>query len=864
MSQAHLNHPTMPTGRSRRRLIPAVGLLLTLALLLSAGIGTAAAAPTEPTLGLAGLQTQLDAHPAGVLGTFKTVVGGASGQTPVEIPMTVLAIVGNAGPDGALILFQADMTHPVMAAAGGIAEGMSGSPLYVDDAGTVKLIGALSYGSTFTTGGLGLATPIEYMSAIETSHPVVTTATRDGDDGATAPQAQAVTGTQSDCTLAQLPSPLHADGRTVTRLLVARTAAVDTTGLQEDTAVFSPLMGFRVGGLPYDSAAYAALAAELTDRGHTMQPGLGAGAAGWDPDYETTLEPGSACAAMYTQGDLWAGAIGTTTYVQDDVLLAMGHYLDWCGVTSLFLTNAWIDGVWPSAQMPYKVGSPGKARGTVTQDRGSGLGARLDRLPDAALLTATATVHADTTTSATSATQIASTIADSPSGALYAAAAAAVPVYKAADVGAMSGSAHTKTTIVVTDGEHTYTVPRQNIWDDGSDITFACVMDTLTMLSILTMDPDGVAPAHVVSIDVDAEVSTAPRVAELTGITAPGGLHRGDNTVLLRLSPYGSADDVIVPAHLTLPAGIATDGVLMALAIGDEYSIDPDDEEWEEEYAARSLSLARLTSRLRSGSIPRVTLADLVAVVEEAPTNDQVLVAYMTEDAFDEEDEWSSVSGLARSSEDDEGIMTTVGTDYYTSGMLMSPPSVLRLQAARRVIDHRARTVRLWGSIDMIAADATVALYSRPAGSSDWALIDDQVPVLRMEDGTGAFTAAVRAPSRTTIYRAVWEGDAESYGAAAVVKIAVRPRVQIAARRAAHGGVVLRARVTPRNIGRPLAFEQRVAGRWIKIAKTRLRSDSVATYRWSPPAGTYTVRAHFLGSTKNATGVSRSLRVTVP
>ena len=50
------------------------------------------------------------------------------------------------------------MTDPVMKDIGGIAAGMSGSPLFIDVGGD-KMIGALSYGDIFTLNGLGLATP---------------------------------------------------------------------------------------------------------------------------------------------------------------------------------------------------------------------------------------------------------------------------------------------------------------------------------------------------------------------------------------------------------------------------------------------------------------------------------------------------------------------------------------------------------------------------------------------------------------------------------------------------------------------------------------------------------------------------------
>ena len=68
-------------------------------------------------------------------------------------------------PEGSLILFQAK--GPAIEEIGGIAHGMSGSPLYVADTGGDKLVGAVSYGDIFTRGYLGLATPVEYMAAME-------------------------------------------------------------------------------------------------------------------------------------------------------------------------------------------------------------------------------------------------------------------------------------------------------------------------------------------------------------------------------------------------------------------------------------------------------------------------------------------------------------------------------------------------------------------------------------------------------------------------------------------------------------------------------------------------------------------------
>lgn len=93
---------------------------------------SAHAASLEPTLGLTELETKLEA--SGTLpGYFKTVVQRATIET---IPATVLAVAvaPNAslyGMPDQLVLFEA--TGPVIAKYGGIASGMSGSPLIVDD-----------------------------------------------------------------------------------------------------------------------------------------------------------------------------------------------------------------------------------------------------------------------------------------------------------------------------------------------------------------------------------------------------------------------------------------------------------------------------------------------------------------------------------------------------------------------------------------------------------------------------------------------------------------------------------------------------------------------------------------------------------
>ena len=141
---------------------------------------------------------------------------------------------------------------------GGIAEGMSGSPLYVDDNGTAKLVGAVSYGDMFTTGGLGLATPIQYMSAIESTY---------GVSGAMA--AQAATPARA----VTFAKPVRTPAGQIDRIVVARSRA-DAERLQRTAGapVFAPLAAVQIHGLAPGSRAYKALAKHLTKQGFDVAP----------------------------------------------------------------------------------------------------------------------------------------------------------------------------------------------------------------------------------------------------------------------------------------------------------------------------------------------------------------------------------------------------------------------------------------------------------------------------------------------------------------------------------------------------------------------------------------------------------------
>ena len=126
---------------------------------------------------------------------------------------------------GNLIL--AEASGPVIDELGGIASGMSGSPVYVDDGGVDKLVGALSYGSDFTIGGTFMATPIQYMSAIEADY--------------VKPPAA---GTY------KLAEPVQTDGGRIDSVVIARgVKAATQIDARAGQLVMAPLGLIEIGGL---------------------------------------------------------------------------------------------------------------------------------------------------------------------------------------------------------------------------------------------------------------------------------------------------------------------------------------------------------------------------------------------------------------------------------------------------------------------------------------------------------------------------------------------------------------------------------------------------------------------------------------
>ncbi|MFN8588578.1 MAG: SpoIVB peptidase S55 domain-containing protein [Candidatus Eisenbacteria bacterium] len=313
--------------------------MTTIALLFALGLApTVARIPTLPPTALHAGQTAL----------VRTVFAGDSIET---FEARILGVMDGGRSDGTVILAQA--TSP-KAIASGVAQGMSGSPVYVDG----KLVGALSSGWGFSREPIFGITPIgEMLDVLDLPEPAPGEAAGgpSGLDDGPSPRCRGLSWEDGDAPVAPLVSPAAR--------VVGRPATLD--------------LPLAAGGL--NPRAFAAVQSLFEGSGFAVTPGGRASRPA--PAPARPFEPGSACAVDLLRGDLNFSAIGTVTYVDGDRVLIFGHPFFQAGGIRLPLSTAHIVTILPSTNISFKLGVAGTPVGTATQDRRAAVAGRLGPVP---------------------------------------------------------------------------------------------------------------------------------------------------------------------------------------------------------------------------------------------------------------------------------------------------------------------------------------------------------------------------------------------------------------------------------------------------------------------------------------------------
>jgi hypothetical protein len=296
------------------------------------------------------------------------------GTDPERFDFEVIGVVKNFLPRQDIVLVKSD--DPKLQVSG-FAQGMSGSPLYLDG----KVMCAFSYGFRFNKVAMGGCTPLETML----------------EESKTPLRGQKATALASNEEWNRYqPLPRYQEGRAE---LARADAPRDAWILQAPLPPVPPAPvatgkdALERAGVPLSIAGLGPLAVEQAKKifaPYGIEP-MQAGGAGDDASGPNRFEMGGSLAVVLVKGDVAATAIGTVSYVDGDNVLAFGHPMFQMGESYMPVSGAEIHYVIPSAQSAFKMGTASKTLGTLTQDRQSMIQADTSRKVD--MIPVDITVH---------------------------------------------------------------------------------------------------------------------------------------------------------------------------------------------------------------------------------------------------------------------------------------------------------------------------------------------------------------------------------------------------------------------------------------------------------------------------------------
>ncbi|GAA5142071.1 SpoIVB peptidase S55 domain-containing protein [Nocardioides marinquilinus] len=310
----------------RSSLVPALAVTALAALLPVVGGTAVAVAAPEPDCA--------EAYPLADVAPGLTVDGAtvSQGTEPQPFDGTVLGVVRDGIAPG-VDMIVADLDSPAIEAAGGIWQGMSGSPVYADG----RLLGAVSYGLSNGPSSIAGITPFDAM-----------------DDYLPEVERRVALGP-------------------ALQQRVVRSADVSARLAGGGLSELEVPLG--VSGVPARLLAQAARKADgrpwFSGRAHVMGS---AGRAPGGPSADALVAGGNLGASL-AYGDVSMAGVGTVTSVCGDSLVGFGHPLTFAGDDlTLGLHPAEAVYVQPeSLGAPFKVANLGDPVGTVTDDHLTGI-----------------------------------------------------------------------------------------------------------------------------------------------------------------------------------------------------------------------------------------------------------------------------------------------------------------------------------------------------------------------------------------------------------------------------------------------------------------------------------------------------------
>ncbi|MFW6107627.1 MAG: SpoIVB peptidase S55 domain-containing protein [bacterium] len=299
---------------------------------------------------------------AGMKGHGLTVFEGTK---PERFDVEIIGVMHNAwGIDRDIILIRCsghNLEHT------GIAAGMSGSPIYVND----RLVGALAYGFPYAKTAVAGVTPIADMLPLAAKAPA-----KERNPRATG--------------AVELDAPLVVFGEEFSTVKLVERPSTNAPGggTMELAPIATPLRVSGFGPPPTARRWLRDFARELEPTGLVPVQG---GRAGKVDAADAELVPGATIGARLLWGDLNWDAIGTVTEVVGDRVLGLGHPMLGDPDVRIPMTTGRIFTFMPSFRRTFKLGSGLDIVGVIDTDRQTGIAGTKGAKPDSVKLSVAVT-----------------------------------------------------------------------------------------------------------------------------------------------------------------------------------------------------------------------------------------------------------------------------------------------------------------------------------------------------------------------------------------------------------------------------------------------------------------------------------------
>jgi len=506
-------------------------------------------------------------------------------KTPIEI---ITAIEGTSKiiveaefrrvqPSGfGFPLYECVLTDEAVTAMGGLAQGMSGSPVGTSG----RVFGALAYGEAWAKAPYRFwVTPIDAMEATLNHHTF--------GEFLNPPAAP---GAVVNSTYAAVKTPITLSGVSPDRLQQLSSHLADTQF--NNVEFFS-----RIGGAPAAPPANASL----------------------------NLSAGDMIGVAIVTGDVVNSmGFGTVTQVYGDKFVAFGHDMFRDGKASLPVYRAVVDGIVPSTQIAYKSATAyGNPIGTVTKDLRAGIVGELGKLPP--MIPVTVTYQP---VNSPAPIQTHHKVAYGQEW--------AIPVVAATTLDAIrseisAGTIEAKVAISFKETENVYTESFRSISPDPFEAVLAN-MDVIVQ-SFTDILANGAGRATIDEINIS--LIDIPNIlhTEITDIHVIGEVKQGEEaTFVLEMLPHWSAAGrnrkMYREVKLQIPEHFVTGPASLSIAAVTEYGFNP----FSNPFAPPPESLDKLIGQLKDTQFDKGLVLVTLATLEEEPEQiDPALEAFFEE-----------------------------------------------------------------------------------------------------------------------------------------------------------------------------------------------------------------------------------------